>query len=597
MPIRQRVPAIPAGVVPALLAFANRNRLIILVLVCYGLTPLLAPLLAPVGVGDDWVYVRSVEILLREGRLHILDLSVVTLLFQVAWGSLFASLFGLSFGVLRLSTFVMVLLGGLATYGLCRELQVARTPSALAAAAYLFNPLSFVLAYTFMSDPHFTALLAIAAYGYVRGLRTDRPAAQSGAVVLGSLAAACAFLVRQQGALIPLAVLIALLAQRRLTWNRESLLLALRVTALPTLAIVGYYLWLGLVHGIPQEQRAFTGAVVSAGWQQSLLLVGRMSFIEAMYVGLFTLPVALAALSVMNHVVQVRVPAVWFTVFLTAVLLGCGLIHFQQGDAQQALMPRMPYIAQYLGPYGLGPADILGGRRWIVSWQALDVLTALCVVSSLVFVLLLARQFVPPLVADPSRASAGIVLWVGLGQMAGALPPSFHFRTWIISVDRYLLPLLPLSLCLGFWALRGLRPSYGASWVVVTLGALVSIAGTRDALELQKATWNLAQQAVQDGVPITALDAGAAWDGYALYDYGLAQGLTQQTPGRPLVDEPLCPRHNVGVRRVNYPTRRLPGDQAHRGQFVARPGPGDALPPATGAASGVTPGFSTFPLR
>ncbi len=112
---------------------------------------------------------RSVEILVREGQLHILDLSVVTLLFQVAWGSLFASFLGLSFGVVRLSTFVMVLLGGLATYGLCRELQIARIPSALAAAAYLFNPLSFVLTYTFMSDPHFTALLVIATYGYVRG--------------------------------------------------------------------------------------------------------------------------------------------------------------------------------------------------------------------------------------------------------------------------------------------------------------------------------------------------------------------------------------------------------------------------------------------
>lgn len=514
-------------------AFASRHRLIILVLACYGLTPLLIPLWTPVAIGDDWVYARSVEILLREGRLHILDLSVVTLLFQVAWGSLFASLLGLSFGALRLSTFVMVLLSGLAAYGLCRELQVARTPSALATAAYLFNPLNFVLAYTFMSDPHFTALLVIATYGYVRGLRTDRPIPADDALVLASLAAACAFLVRQQGALIPLALLLALLVQRRLTWDRAGLRLALRVAALPAVAIAGYYLWLGLVHGIPQEQRTFITAVVSAGWEQSLLLFGRMAFIEAMYLGLFTLPVALAALSVGRGLTRENPPRVWFALFLWAVLLGCGLVHFQQGDPQQQLMPRMPYIAQYLGPYGLGPADLLGGRQWVVSWQALDVLTALCVVSSLIFALLLARQTRRPRPADPSRASAGAVLLVGLGQMIGALPPSFHFRTWIISVDRYLLPLLPLSLCLGFWALRGLRPSYGASWVLVSLAALVSIAGTRDALVLQQATWDIARQAVQDGVPMTALDAGAAWDGYALYDFGLAHGLSPQTPGGP----------------------------------------------------------------
>jgi hypothetical protein len=243
--------------------------------------------------------------------------------------------------------------------------------------------------------------------------------------------------------------------------------------------------------------------------------------------------VALAALSVARGIVRGNTPGVWFAVFLWAVVLGCGLVHFQQGDPQQQLMPRMPYIAQYLGPSGLGPADLLGGRRWLVSWQALDVLTALCVVSSLIFALLLARQTMRPPKADPSRASAGTVLLVALGQIVGALPPSFHFRSWIISVDRYLLPLLPLGLCLGFWALRGLRPAYGASWFLVGLAALISVAGTRDALVLQQATWDIARQAVQDGVPLTSLDAGAAWDGYALYDYGLAHGLSQQTPGGP----------------------------------------------------------------
>jgi hypothetical protein len=258
-----------------------------------------------------------------------------------------------------------------------------------------------------------------------------------------------------------------------------------------------------------------------------------MAFIEAMYLGLFTLPVALAALSVWRGLAWGNPPRVWFALFLWAVLLVCGLAHFQQGAPEQQLMPRMPYIAQYLGPYGLGPADLLGGRRWVVSWQAHHHHTPHTHHTTHNNALLLARQTTRPRPDDPSRASAGTVLLVGLGQMIGALPPSFHFRTWIISVDRYLLPLLPLSLCLGLWALRGLRPAYGASWVLVGLAALVSIAGTRDALVLQQATWDIARQAVQDGVPITALDAGAAWDGYALYDYGLTHGLTQQTPGGP----------------------------------------------------------------
>ena len=143
-------------------------------------------------------------------------------------------------------------------------------PSALAAAAYVFNPLSFVLAYTFMTDPFFTALLLIATYGYVRGLRCDRP--DHAALLFGAVAAACAFLVRQQGALIPTAIIVALLGQRRLHRDRESLRLVLRIVALPAIAIAGYYLWLVLIHGVPHEQTSFTHSVVSAGWEQSLLL-------------------------------------------------------------------------------------------------------------------------------------------------------------------------------------------------------------------------------------------------------------------------------------------------------------------------------------
>ena len=70
----------------SLLTVRATPRVVIGVLACFALTPLLVPMLVPAAVGDDWVYARSVEILLREGRLHILDLSVVTLLFQVAWG-------------------------------------------------------------------------------------------------------------------------------------------------------------------------------------------------------------------------------------------------------------------------------------------------------------------------------------------------------------------------------------------------------------------------------------------------------------------------------------------------------------------------------
>jgi len=81
--------------------------------------------LSPVAISDDWAYARSVEILFSDHRLEILPLTVTTLVFQVIWGSLFAKVFGLSFGVLRMSTVVLVLLGAWALYGLCRRLDIS----------------------------------------------------------------------------------------------------------------------------------------------------------------------------------------------------------------------------------------------------------------------------------------------------------------------------------------------------------------------------------------------------------------------------------------------------------------------------------------
>jgi hypothetical protein len=48
-----------------------------------------------------------------------------------------------------------------------------------------------------------------------------------------------------------------------------------------------------------------------------------------------------------------------------------------------------------------------------------------------------------------------VTLTIGLGQISGIMPPSYHFRTWIISVDRYLLPLVPFLCILAAVAVVG----------------------------------------------------------------------------------------------------------------------------------------------
>jgi hypothetical protein len=139
------------------------NWTLLAVYVAFALAAVVVPTLAPVATTDDWAYARSAQILLNESRLTIFPVVAATAVFQIVWGALFGFIFEPTLGIFRLSTVVITALGGLALYGLCRDLGVARGRGALGVATFLFNPLVFVLAFTFMTDAHVSASLAAVA--------------------------------------------------------------------------------------------------------------------------------------------------------------------------------------------------------------------------------------------------------------------------------------------------------------------------------------------------------------------------------------------------------------------------------------------------
>jgi len=544
-----------------------------LVLACYALAAIVVPTLTAAPVSDDWVYSRSVEILLREGDLRVLDLSVITLLFQVAWGGFFSLLFGLSFGAMRLSTVVLTALSGVAFYAMLGQLAVPRPRAALGTAVYLFNPLAFVLGFSFMTDPHFAATLVISMALTVRGLRPDAPSRQ--ATILGSVVAAGAVLVRQQGVLIPFAVVLYLLAARRLRPDRAGVRLLLDIVAIPAATTVAYYVWLFFFHGVPEQQDAFLDQVFGAGIGGSWQLVRLMTVIEMVYIGFIILPLVLGTLVGTRHLVRrsarpgrndrpgqtspsrrtrpswratlsrrpspvrrpglIRHPGLPGALFLGAwaVVLAAGLVWFAGGPAGFGPL-RMPYVSQFVGLHGLGPSDLWGGRPWLTEdgIRVQDLWTYASALGSLVFAVTIARRLGDP--RSPDRAGAALVAVIGLWQVVGVLPPSFHFRTWIISVDRYLLPLLPVAIALFLWSVRGVRFSAPIAWVAITAVGVYSMVATRDFLVFQDATWEFAAYAQEEiGVPLTRLDAGSSWDGYHLYEFSAANAIPQQSPGGP----------------------------------------------------------------
>src|SRR2546430_5874257 len=70
---------------------------------------------------DDWDYALTVQRLVETGRLQLSAWAQATLVFQIAWGGLFARLFGFSHTILRVSTLVLAALGVVSFYGLARQ--------------------------------------------------------------------------------------------------------------------------------------------------------------------------------------------------------------------------------------------------------------------------------------------------------------------------------------------------------------------------------------------------------------------------------------------------------------------------------------------
>lgn len=482
---------------------------LLLVLAALAIAATIVPTLLPVATTDDWGYARSAQILVQEGRLVIFPVVAATAVFQVVWGALFGWLFEPALGIFRLSTVVMVALGAVGLYGLCRELGIDRSRSTLGVAAYLFNPILFVLAFTFMTDPHFVSLLIIATWWYGRGLRPENLSPRW--IVAGSVVAGLALLTRQQGVFIPIAVVVFLLATRRLRLDGASVRLFLQVVALPVVMFAAYLVWLRFGNEVPEVQTSFLQEVLDEGWAGTWWLLQRLSVVELAYLGFFALPVVVAALGAGRDLLRGvtrrgRLLALgWATVLLVGTV-GLWLRSM-----------KMPYIGQFFGSGGLGPPDVLGSRPRILTDDWRSALTVICVLASLGLAIIAARA-----VSDrvtPERATAGLVLSVALWQAAGTFPPSYHYIGWTAgSLDRYLLPLLPFTICLALWTLRGRRLFLPAAWGIVVAFALFATAGTRDYLGYMRTVWSVATDAVAAGVPYDQLDAGAAWDGYYLYE-------------------------------------------------------------------------------
>jgi hypothetical protein len=511
-------PAQPFGAVGSVI----RNWPAAVVLALFALSAVIVPTMTQIATTDDWGYTRSVEILLDEGELKVFPVVAATAVGQILWGALFGAVFGMSLGMMRISTVVMVALGGIALYAILRQLGVSRSRAALGMAVWLFNPLTYALAFSFMTDAHFASAMLISVAFYLRGLRPDREDLRY--VVAGSFLAGFAFLIRQQGALIPLAVGVYLVASGRLWIRMADLRRLLAVALVPALMLVGYYVWLEWFNDVPDVQEAFIDEVREAGWEGTWVLVRRIPVYVLFYAGLLLLPLLVGVVPWLRKVrdgAVFRSPVTWYGFLAWAAVVAGGL--YFAGRRGQV----MPFAPQWVGLGGLGPPDVLGARPRLVERDS-DITYALTIaaaVGAIVLGLVVCRR----LVAEPSPERAGfwLVMTVGIWQLAGILPPSYHYLRRGVTLDRYLLPVIAILIVVALWALRDVDLFQPVAWTALAAVAVFSVAAERDYLVFMDAVWDMAEHANENGVENDRLDAGSGWDGYHLYTVMLDENITK----------------------------------------------------------------------
>src|SRR5579884_1500676 len=322
---------------------------------------------------DDWNYQLSVRHLVDNHELWVAPWTAATLVGQIFWGALFAWPFGVGPIPLRFSTLVASFGGTLATYALCREFGVTRRRAVIGGLAVWLNPITFGLSYTFMTDVPFLALMIASVYAYVWAARR----ASLGGLVVGSALAGLAFLVRQQGVLIALAVFAWFLLKPPPWFRARPYRTALAMLGPCLLAVQEYYLW-AWGNGLPSTQGAYLSDFRTVGWSGTLDLTMKIAVVGLFFAGLFLLPLTLGAIG--------EIPTAWARASITAKgAISVGLLcmvfwtrwYYIQNNGRS--FPFIPW-GSMIHEDGLGVLDSVGLRPFFWShtiWLAIAILCAL----------------------------------------------------------------------------------------------------------------------------------------------------------------------------------------------------------------------------
>lgn len=488
-----------------------------------------------IPVIDDWTYAWSVERLLDDGHIEVLDWSAVYPLAHSLWGAAWSLVFGLSFATLRVSTLALSLLATCALYLILRELGARTNVALLGALTVAANPVVLLLSSSFMTDVPFVASTLMALLCYTRAMRRG----QVHLVWWGGAWACVAFLDRQIALVTPLAALPLLMPRPGSEPKRSAVLLALGVTwgamLVCSLAMMSIVRPTGEMMKLVDRLDYLLQVPLTKYLIYNLYVLSTMAF--------YALPALLA---------MAAVRGLWRrpTLFVVTLFLGAIMLAFT-GEIPVPLRPTNTWSLVEVG----GSRGLINGV--LPRSEGMTIETVLRGAGLLAFglaLISLTRPEGPSVHARTSftwRSVFGRLLDAANAiSMTSRMPLFIYLIAYLLVAnvlwfynDRYLIVLLPVVVALALGGRQHGAEVPRLAWIAMAIFATVAVVGTRDALRFNQSLRDNWQALVDSGVQPSDIDAGYAWNGWWLYAHpdNLAQGLTAQ-------DVPWITTH----RRPNY---------------------------------------------
>jgi hypothetical protein len=474
--------------------------------------------IAEMGFSDDFSYIKTAFIYAQTGHIVYNGWSAPILGWQIPWGALFIKLFGYSFTAVRWSMLPIAFATIWLFFEILIHFDINRRNAYFGALAFGLSPLFVPMASSFMTDISCEFVLILCLYLCLRAVSARTDTAASVWLGTAAIASAAGGTVRQ---IAWLGVLIMVPSTAWLLRRRRGIIPA---------GILGWCVSLAFIviclHWFKSQPYSVAEPLIPRAPIHSWVIRIVRTSIEATFcLWLLLLPLFVLWLR--------RFKTFSRSVQISILVVAC---LFQTSFFNNFLsMDRFPWLFDLLGNLGISPSYTftLGNRPGILTLPILQAaLSFSVIVVVLTFLINLLRSF---LLGDKSQIRSRVVALI--------LPDShrsWHREFWLFvpfaivycllvfsrsiderCYDRYLLSLIPIALvCLLKLYERSLpQPLPIASYALLGIIALFSIAGTHDWYAMNRARIEAASILESAGVPDTQLQLGLDYDGWTQLKY------------------------------------------------------------------------------